>query len=358
MMHISRLKTPLMYICMLLFWIGIYIALLFVPSLITLKSSTKELNVLVMPNLINADYLEGYEKEHNIKVNLSYAESNEEVVMKMQATHGIGYDLIVVSDYAIMPLVEKGLIQKIDKSKLPFFKDFYPALLDHSFDPHNYYSVPYYWGVYGFGVDTNYFKDKKSFDWADVFDVDTMSYNVGMRESPRELILMAGFYLFGHIDNLGPQEFEAIKQLLIKQKKRVLMYADERINNVLVSQECPIIVTISGDIAHTVRRYEPIEFEVPASGGFVDIDSFVIPAASERVEEAHAFLRYLYSVDVLEQYIETFDFFSPLKTIKAHPTLAKISVPTKEMFDRLLFFDVMLSPDVIDDITIALRTAL
>jgi len=344
-------------LCMIIFWVVLFIAFLFIPLMLTWRSETKELNVLVMPNLINADYLDAFEKAHHIKVNLSYAESNEEVVMKMQATHGLGYDLIMVSDYAIPPLIKDGLIQKIDKKKLPFFKDFYPALLNHVFDRDNEYSVPYYWGVYGFGIDKNYFKNKHSFDWSDLFDVQHMPYFVGMRESPRELILIAAFYLFGRIDHLGDEEYDAIKRLLIAQKTHVVMYADERINNLLVSQECPLILTISGDIAHTVRRYETIDFVLPTSGGFVDIDSFVIPIASHHVEEAHAFLTYIYDVSILKKYIKLFDFFSPLQTVKVHPTLAKLAIPTPEMFERLLFFDAQLSPDIIDDITIALKTA-
>lgn len=356
MVRLKYLQIYLLRLCIVLFWAGICILLLFVPYFLTLSFAKKELNVLVMPNLINADYLDEYEKKYDIKVNLSYAESNEEIVMKMQATHGLGYDLIMVSDYAIPKLIHENLIKKINKNELSFFNDFYPALLNHTFDPDNLYSVPYYWGVFGFGINKNYFKNKKDFDWSDIFEP-TQSYCIGMRDSPRELILIAAFYLFGSIQNLGEKEFESIKQLLIKQKKWVLMYADERINSILISQECPLILTISGDIAHTVRRYENLDFVIPSSGGFVDIDSFVIPISTDKIEEIYAFLRYIYREDILKKYIETFDFFSPLQTVKVHPTLAKFAIPTKAMFDKLLFFDVMIPSHIIDDITIALKTA-
>jgi len=65
------------------------------------------------------------------------------------------YDLVVPSTYFIVKMSKKGMLQKIDKSKLSHFKDLDPTLLNKPFDPDNDYSIPFIWGAKAIGVNTD-----------------------------------------------------------------------------------------------------------------------------------------------------------------------------------------------------------
>jgi spermidine/putrescine transport system substrate-binding protein len=342
---------------MLLFWIVVVAGFLIVPHYISFSGTSPVLTILAMPNTISADQFHAFEAAHGIKVHLTYAESADEIYMKLAATGASGYDLVMTADYQISLLWKHGLIQKLDKKKLEFFNNFYPALLNHAFDPGNEYSIPYYWGVYGFAVDADYFGAREDMGWDDIFDEKKISYCIGMREDPREIILMAALYLFGHTDNLNDDEFAAIKDLLIRQKKWVTMYADERIGGLLASRSCPLVVTLTGDIMRTMTRYPYIKFYIPREGGFVDIDSFVIPVTSKKTEAVYAFLNYLYSPEVLSYYVNQFQFISPLTTVESTTQIPDIAFPSKALFRRLHFFDAPIPSAILSDIIVALKTA-
>ncbi|HEV2917257.1 MAG TPA: spermidine/putrescine ABC transporter substrate-binding protein [Candidatus Babeliales bacterium] len=356
-MHIG-IHQLLIRIGIVIFWFGLLTGILALSYYIIMNRSTeKTLTILAMPNSINADTFDAFERIHGVKVHVSYAENADELYMKLVITKAAGYDLVMISDYQIPLLKQNNLIQPLDKNALPFFKDIYPALLNHTFDPHNYFSIPYYWGVYGFAVDSAFFSDRKKLGWEAIFDETQISYCIGMREDAREIILMAALYLFGRIDNLDQQDFEKIKQLLIKQKQWVTLYADERIGNLLASRSCPLVVTLSGDIMRTMALYPYIKFFIPQEGGFVDIDSFVIPAQTKQKELVYALLNYIYRPDVLGYYVDKFKFIPPIKTVQAESQIPELQIPTPELFKRLHFFNTKIPADKISEIIIALKTA-
>ena len=165
--------------------------------------------MLAMPNALNSDMFATFTQKTGIKVALSYAENADEIGMKLRATRGRGYDLIMVADYQIPELVHAAIIQPIDKAKIDFFDAIYPALLNHTFDPENQYSIPYYWGVYGFGIDKNYFDNARMLSWTDFF-TPSGDFMIGMRDDIRELIFIAAYYLFGTAADLTDEQYNQI----------------------------------------------------------------------------------------------------------------------------------------------------
>jgi spermidine/putrescine transport system substrate-binding protein len=352
--HIQRLLIRVIIIC---FWVCAIGGFLILPQHIGNQRMASSITILAMPNSINADMLDDFEAEYGVKVHLMYAENADEIYVKLAMSGGIGYDLVMISDHHIPLLKESHLIQPLNKHKLPFFADIYPALLNHAFDPDNAYSIPYYWGVYGFAIDTTYFGTVDTLGWDAIFDESKISYCIGMREDPREIIAMAAFYCFGSTDHLDEMKYHTIKQLLVTQKKWVTMYADERIGSLLASHTCPLVVTLTGDIMRTMEQYPNIAFCIPHEGSFVDIDSFVIPAASGKEEMVYAFLNYLYTPRILTYYVDYFKLSSPLSTVASKATIPMVAVPTTELFEKLRFLTTYIPAAVLSDIILTLKTA-
>ncbi len=339
-----------------IFWCAALFLFLSIPSIGSLLYTKKSINILAWPDVFSAAYVADFEKETGISVNVSFFEFNEELLVKLRANPYHGYDLIMPSDHMAEILIKEGLLKKIDTTKLNFFADIYSELLYHYYDPASEYTVPYFWGIYGLGVVGNYFDQLPPPSWSLIFDKNTVPECVCMINDAREAISIAAQYLFGHTNQLSDDEYKQIEQLLRAQKKWVLLYSDLQVEYVLGSEICPVIVTNSSDISKIIRWKNDIYFMIPKEGSFVLIDSFAIPATSEKEQLVYQFLNYIYQPAIFRQYVDKYGFFSPLKTVKTPLFNQTITVPTPDLFKNFNFFRTDIPEKKLHELWIALKS--
>lgn len=339
-------------------WVGLVVAFLYSGHFTDLFKSDKSINVLVWGQVLDKEYLIDFEKETGIQVNLTYFENNEELFVKLRATEQHDYDLIMPSDWAAELLIKEGIIKKIDHTKIMVWDDVHLALRDHYFDPHNQYTLPYYWTLYGLGVNSDHYDGVLPYaTWGLVFDPVIMPQYIATFEDIRPLVLTAALYLFGRLEQLSPIEIDQIKKLLIEQKKRVEIYTDHRAEYVLASGVVPIVAGLSGDFLKVMNRFENINFLIPKEGAFAVIDSFAIPAASQKDELIYPFLNYIFSKDVVKKYVDKFEFFPAVKVdVEYEARFADFIEPTVELFGNVHFFKNVVSSNVLNDVLIALKS--
>src|SRR5579862_2689324 len=141
------------------FWIALIFGILYWPKNMFFREK-KSINVFAWGDILDDSVVAEFEKTSGIKVNLNFYASNEEMIIKLKATGGEGYDLIVPSDYSVEILRKENLLKKLDKTKLNFLDNLNPHLLNLFFDPGNLYSVPFEWELYVLGIDKDFFQDK------------------------------------------------------------------------------------------------------------------------------------------------------------------------------------------------------
>ena len=116
------------------------------------------------------DLIEGAPKAIGVSMNVSFYASNEELISKLEATKGnSGYDLIVPTGPYLPQMIAKELLLKLDKSKIPNWKNLDPAYLGKVWDPKNEWAVPRDWGSTGFMYDSSKI-NRKLTTWADFLD--------------------------------------------------------------------------------------------------------------------------------------------------------------------------------------------
>lgn len=318
----------------------------------------KHINVLVWGQILDKEFVSDFEKETGIRVNMSYFENNEELFVKLKSTNFHDYDVIMPSDWAAELLIKDGLIKKLDRSKITIWNELYPLLCNHYFDPGNDYTIPYFWSLFGLGINTHYWGEKLlSPTWGWVFDEHLMPRRIGMIEDPRALILMAALYLFGEIRPLTADEIDQIKKLLIKQKSHVEVYTDLRSEYVLASGVVPIAVTLSGDLLKIMRRFDDINFAIPREGAFAVIDSFAITSSSKKDDLVYPFLNYMFRPDVIKKYVDKFDFFPSIKIdVEYDDRFINLTEPTERLFENIKFFKNVVSKDILNDVLITLKS--
>ncbi len=116
----------------------------------------KVLNVYNWSNYIAPDTIANFEKETGIKVRYDNFDNNEIVHAKLVAGK-TGYDVVVPSSYWAKLQIDGGLLQKLDKSKLPNLKNLDPAFQAQlgRLDPGNQYMVNWLWGYTTVGINVD-----------------------------------------------------------------------------------------------------------------------------------------------------------------------------------------------------------
>ena len=82
------------------------------------KSERKVVNVLNWSSYIPDSVVRDFEKETGIDVNYSTYSSNEECLAKVSSAKEGTYDLIFPSDYMIEIMSNRGMLEKLDFTKL------------------------------------------------------------------------------------------------------------------------------------------------------------------------------------------------------------------------------------------------
>ena len=121
-----------------------------------------ELRLLSWEGYCEDEWVKPFEEENNVKLNISYMGSDDELFAKMRGGKGMTYDLLSTNVAHLIPLSESDLIVPINSKNIPNYKDLIPAFKDtYSFVNGKLWSVPLVWGTINFCYNADYFKDKE-----------------------------------------------------------------------------------------------------------------------------------------------------------------------------------------------------
>lgn len=329
-------------------WAIIFMGLLYSTYVYELFWTEKTITIAAWGDIFDASILAEFQKETGIKINLSYYSSNEELLVKLKKTGGKGFDLIVPSDYAVQSLREEQLLKKMDTSQLTFFDDLNPVLLGHQFDPHNDYSIPWSWELFGVGIDAAVFNQegiKNPWDliWCSPVQCynNPAPYSITMVNDPIEMVMLASLHLFNDVHPLSPEQLLQVEKLLKDQKRAVKAYVDFRADYFLATGNCAAVVSSSSYILRSQRQFPSIVFLVPERT-FVTIENCAISAATKSEKLVYQLLNYLYKPENMIKNSKEFAVFpSTLSTLELLPEGSqqkRIASLSSQKFSNFLFF--------------------
>ena len=265
-----------------------------------LISAKEVLRIITWKGYIPAELAKKFEKETGIKLKITYS-NNEEMIAKLRATRGGGFDLAQPSQDRISFVQKKfPIYQPIDYSKVNT-KQIIPSMLEavkkNSAVNGKGYAVPFCYGTTGLIVNKSKAPDAK--DWSDLWNpkyAGHISYRL-----KRPLLIGAAFGM-GENPFALYNDIEAYKKLidkvtnkLIETKKYVKNYwtsADTQKSNMLNDD---VWVESGWDgIGWQLHKANPnIDFVAPKSGALGWIDTYAIPAKSKNVEGAYKFINFM-----------------------------------------------------------------
>lgn len=254
------------------------------------------------------EVIKGFEEKFNCKVVYDEFASNEEMFAKLKAG-GAGYDITFPSaDYTAI-MIKEGMLQKIDKAKVPNFAHIDPELIKTlTYDKNCEYSVPYMKGASGVAVNKKYVKNYAK-DMS-VYLKPELKGRMTLLDDMREVM---GFALKAKgfsVNSVNPEELNAAKALVLQWKANILKFDAESFGKGFASGEFWVVQGYQENIFAELEdaAKKDTDFFIPAHGGPYYIDSMVILKDAKNKDLAHQFINYIHEPAQYAKFVDKFGF--------------------------------------------------
>jgi spermidine/putrescine transport system substrate-binding protein len=263
------------------------------------QAATPTLNLFTWSDYIDPDMLKAFEKQCNCKVIETDYESNAEMAAKLKAGGVSQYDVVVPSSYYVPEMADEGLLQPIDQSKIPNFKNLFPKFQNPDYDPNDKYSIPYQWGTTGIVYDPAKIKDPVQ-SWGILFDPKANpSYPFVLPKGEgRDQIGAACAYLGYGFNCSEKSQWIAAAKLIEQTKKRPNFagFVDETpALDQMKSGLIAISVAYNGDVAECYAdgSCAKLKYYIPKEGSEIWVDTMAIPAKAPNPQLALEFINFI-----------------------------------------------------------------
>jgi len=270
------------------------------------NAEEKVLNIYNWPDYVPEGMMAAFEKETGIKVNYDTFETNEALHAKLVAGN-TGYDIVVPGTVFAKSQIEGGLLQPLDKDKIPNLANLEPAIMNTltKADPGNKYLVPWAWGFTTVGINkTRVDKALAGMPmpenaWDLVFDpkytAKLKSCGIAYLDSPTEIMPVALHYIGKEAYSNNPADYKAAAEMLFKVRKDVRLFSATMIDDVAGGKACAVIGW-SGDINIAANRAKEngskdiIQALLPSTGALLFADTMALTKDAKHPNNAQAFI--------------------------------------------------------------------
>src|SRR6202166_1827467 len=251
-------------------------------------ADSQKLRVISWADYVPADLIAAFKKETGIDLEVPLS-NNEEMISKLRATGGAGYDLAQPSQDRIAAAQRDfGIYKPLDLTKLKL-EQFQPEFLDivrkNTTIDGKVYGLPYLWGTDGLVVDS---KRAKIADYPDLCRPDLKGKTAVRLRRPTLMAFAfaAGkdpFALYGDPKAYGAL-LDQVGATLIACKANFKFFYDNKdqlLNDIRSGEVVAAMMWDTG--GWTLSRENPdIQFIVPRSGALGWLDTLALPARGRK----------------------------------------------------------------------------
>jgi spermidine/putrescine-binding protein len=274
-----------------------------------------DLNLYNWAEYMDPELVAEFEETYGVSVYEDFYTSNEEARTKLQ-TGVNAYDVVFPSDYMISQLIADGLLLELNFDLLPNFTNVDPDFKNLVYDPTNAYTVPYFWGTTGFGVNLDALGvEEVPNTWGLIFDKDLREqYGITftLLDDSRETMGIALKYLGYSLNTTDESQIQEAADLITSIKDSIVAFDSDQYEDLIVSGEINAAHGWSGDFFALFYEledqyedvYSSFVYLIPDEGGVVWSDAMVIPSNSQSVCTAHTFLNFMMDAEKAAQNAE------------------------------------------------------
>ena len=225
-----------------------------------------------------------------------------------------GRDIIVMTDNSPYPalLVEKGWVQKIDKSLIPNIKNLQNSLKKPAWDTNREHSLPWQSGMTGIGYNakltkpvtsiTQLLTDKKLHGKVTLLDSAEDTLAVVMLENGDDP---------GKVTDASYNRALKVVQKAVKSGQ-VRQFTGNDYSGLMAKGDIIAAVVWSGDMVQLQADNKSLRFVVPKAGGIIWTDNMLIPNGGD-AHNASLFMNFVYDPKIAAQIEEYVNYICPVK---------------------------------------------
>ncbi|GHU03145.1 putrescine-binding periplasmic protein [Betaproteobacteria bacterium] len=318
-------------------FMGLKRLLILTASLLVMGVATAQhqeegvLNVYNWEDYIAPDIIENFEKETGIKVRYDTFESNESLHAKL-TTGSLGYDVIVPGSHFAKQQIAAGLLQKLDKSKLPNLKNLDPAIQAQlsKVDRGNEYLVDWLWGYTTIGINIDQVKQAlggaalPENAWDLVFKAEYASKlktcGISFIDSASEVMPIVLNYIGKDPYSREQADYMEAGKMLKAIRPYVTHFVETGSDEIDQMSEGKLCVVFgwSGDIMRAANQAKENKTGqnirvLVLKGGLLFFDVMAIPKNARNVENAHKWINYILRPEVHASLTNMVFFANPNK---------------------------------------------
>ncbi len=282
--------------------------LLAASALSASQASAETLRLLTWGSYAPDNVIKMFEEKYpDIKVEVTLS-NNEEMIAKLRATGGAGFDLAQPShDRIYAPQVEYGIYKPLDLSKIDT-SNMVPSLLDgvkaNTTIDGEVYAVPHQWGTSGLMADKSKAPDVKG--WGDLCDP---KYKGKTSMRLKRTILLATAYSMGEDPFATYADLDAYQKLLDKVADKLIACKDnikaywqggDDLSAMMLSGEIVAAETWDSTAYKIYGENKNIVFIPPETGALAWIDTFAIPAKGEADDAAYKWINFVLQPEIVK----------------------------------------------------------
>jgi len=260
-------------------------------------------------------------------------------------SHGksTGRDIIVMTDASGYPalLVQKGWLEKLDKSALPNIKNLVPTQQHPAWDAKREYSLPWQSGMTGIGYNAKLTKPITSVD-----QLLTDKKLHGKVTLLTEFGDTLGPVMLSNGDDPAKVTDASFDRAIRKVEKafksgQIRQFTGNDYSDKLAKGDIIAAMVWSGDMVQLHADNPNLKFVIPKSGGMIWTDNMLIPKGGD-AHTASVFMNFAYDPKIAAQIEDYVNYLCPVGgadrvLLKTDPGVAKNTLifPTKKMLSQL-----------------------
>ncbi|MDR2402400.1 MAG: spermidine/putrescine ABC transporter substrate-binding protein [Spirochaetaceae bacterium] len=255
------------------------------------RGAKKQFTLFTWDEMFPQEILDGFEKETGISINYVNFDYDETMLTRLKTAGGGDYDLVIADDYIIETAIAEGLVQKLDKSRIPNYRNINPIYQKQFYDPRDEYTIPY-----GAGVQTiAYDPSRVTIDirgYADLWN-SSLANSLGLIENYRVINGMA-LKVLGQSYNI--EDIPTIRsagERLIALAPNIRLIRDDNLQDELISGEISAAVMYTSQVTMAKLERPDLKVIFPREGIGFGIMAGFIPSKAPNPDAAYAFLDYI-----------------------------------------------------------------
>ncbi|HSD85327.1 MAG TPA: spermidine/putrescine ABC transporter substrate-binding protein [Anaerolineae bacterium] len=270
--------------------------------------TSRELNLFVWTEYVPQDMLDCFELVYGIKINRSEYSSNEEMYAKL-VQGSSQFDLAQPSDYIIAVMVRTGILDKLDRSRLPNLKNIAPAFAHVPGDPHGEYIVPYQAGTESLVYNADTIKTPPR-AWKDLWNAEYADRMVFV-DDPRYVIGAVLLAEGKDPNTTNPADLAAIKPKLAELIAHVKLFDSDSPKSALIAGDADLGYVYNGEAFLAAQENPAFKYVYPSEGTFLWQDGFGLVKEAPHPDAAYAWLNYMLQPDVFWLMLRDFPYTNP-----------------------------------------------